>query len=231
MVDGGLFGGLFSGKGKEKKKKRSVEDAEQADQAPQEGAGLFSKKFKREKEDPNKALAVVEKADPEEPSAQGGRARSQRRASASVDDSPEKRQRTVFVGNVPSSATKKTLKRLFGQFGPIESVRFRSQPLDLQNKMPYHDTALTRRIAAVKGLTQSDRTQKAYVVFKAAEHAEKAMGLNMTELDGKHIMVDFAGAKSSNKDGAAVQYDPTMSVFLGNLPLDVEEEKIIEFFN
>ena len=231
MVHGGLFGGLFSGKGKEKKKKRSVEDAEQADQAPQEGAGLFSKKFKREKEDPNKALAVVEKADPEEPSAQGGRARSQRRASASVDDSPEKRQRTVFVGNVPSSATKKTLKRLFGQFGPIESVRFRSQPLDLQNKMPYHDTALTRRIAAVKGLTQSDRTQKAYVVFKAAEHAEKAMGLNMTELDGKHIMVDFAGAKSSNKDGAAVQYDPTMSVFLGNLPLDVEEEKIIEFFN
>ena len=231
MVDGGLFGGLCSGKGKEKKKKRSVEDAEQADQAPQEGAGLFSKKFKREKEDPNKALAVVEKADPEEPSAQGGRARSQRRASASVDDSPEKHQRTVFVGNVPSSATKKTLKRLFGQFGPIESVRFRSQPLDLQNKMPYHDTALTRRIAAVKGLTQSDRTQKAYVVFKAAEHAEKAMGLNMTELDGKHIMVDFAGAKSSNKDGAAVQYDPTMSVFLGNLPLDVEEEKIIEFFN
>ena len=176
------------------------------------------------------------------------RAKSQSEASASAasdargntgkrlgEDSLEKRQRTLFVGNLPGKMTKKSLKKLFREFGTIESVRFRSQPLDLENKMPYHDTALTRRIAAVKGLVNGERTQKAFVVFKTSEEAHKALALNMTKVQDKHVMVDFAGTRSSEKggenDSASVQYEPSMSVFLGNLPLDVEEEEIITLFN
>ena len=183
---------------------------------------LFKEKFK----------AVAATAEPEAEETPAPPARdSPSASSARRDDDPEKRRRTIFVGNVPSSLTKKALRKLFGQFGAIESTRFRSQPLNLENKMPYQDTALTRRIAAVKGLVHSERTQKAYVVYKTAEDAEKALQLNMTKVGDKHIMVDFAGTKSSSKEGAAVQYDPTMSVFLGNLPIDVEEEDIITFFD
>ncbi|QDZ18108.1 RNA-binding protein [Chloropicon primus] len=219
MVVGSLFAGLF-GSGSQKKEE-------------EKGNGLFSNdKYKRREKE---AAVVVEegaKKDVEE-AKKGGKARthSQRRASTSRDDLPEKRERTIFVGNVPSTITKKALKKVFSECGSIESVRFRSQPLNLENKMPYHDTALTRRIAAVKGMVQAERTQKAYVVFKAAEGAEKALQLNMTKVGDKHIMVDFAGAKSTNMDGAPVQYDPTMSVFLGNLPVDVEEEEVITFFH
>jgi nucleolar protein 12 len=61
----------------------------------------------------------------------------------------------------------------------------------------------------------------------------------MTKVQDKHVMVDFAGVKrgSSSRKGddynasGSVQYEPSMSVFLGNLPLDVEEEEIITLFN
>ncbi|KAL1789828.1 RNA-binding protein 34 isoform X1 [Sigmodon hispidus] len=37
-----------------------------------------------------------------------------------------KNERTVFVGNLPVTCNKKKLKSLFKEYGPIESVRFRS---------------------------------------------------------------------------------------------------------
>ena len=55
-----------------------------------------------------------------------------RRAQVKHEDSkprqinPETEARTVFVGNLPSSMKKKTLKQLFSKVGTVETVRFRA---------------------------------------------------------------------------------------------------------
>ena len=206
---------------KSTKKKRSGEEQEDGS-GKKKGAVDSGKKGEKDSGD---------RKDSESKASSSSASSPRKSRHSSKDDAPEKRQRTLFVGNVSSAVTKKALKRIFGEFGSVESVRFRSQPLNLEEKMPYQDTALTRRIAAVKGLVNAERTQKAYVVFKEEESAKKALALNMTKVEGKHIMVDFAGEKSTSRGGSSVQYDPAMSVFLGNLAVDVEEEEIIELFD
>lgn len=56
-----------------------------------------------------------------------------------------KLQRTVFVGNLPVSSTSKQLKKLFGAYGKVESVRLRSVPVKLDVKM-------TRKLAIATGV-------------------------------------------------------------------------------
>ena len=41
------------------------------------------------------------------------------------NEDPEKEARTVFVGNLPVSCKKQELKKIFGEYGKIEAVRFR----------------------------------------------------------------------------------------------------------
>ncbi len=41
---------------------------------------------------------------------------------------PEQEGRTVFVGNLPLTTEKKTLKNIFSEYGNIETIRFRSAP-------------------------------------------------------------------------------------------------------
>ncbi|MEQ2271148.1 hypothetical protein XENORESO_001340 [Xenotaenia resolanae] len=53
-----------------------------------------------------------------------------------------KMKRTVFVGNLPISCTVKTLRRLFRDKGPIESVRFRS--------VVREDPSMSRKEATIK---------------------------------------------------------------------------------
>ena len=48
----------------------------------------------------------------------------------------ERRERTVFVGNVPLDTTRKYLDKLFGKHGKVEKVWFRSIALDHQSKVP-----------------------------------------------------------------------------------------------
>ncbi len=198
-------------------------------------AGEGGEKEKRAREERKRSSTGATTGGSDAPEKGKGKGKRPHPVSSRVtrDDSPEKRQRTIFVGNVPATMTKKSVKRLFVPFGAVESVRFRSQPLNLEKKLPYQDASLARRVAAVKGseYVNAARTQKAFVVFKDAEDAKKAVALNMTEVEGKHILVDFAAANSKAEDGAAVQYDPALSVFLGNLATDVEEEEIIAFFH
>lgn len=66
-------------------------------------------------------------------------------------------------------------------------------------------------------LDNSRPTQNAYVVFRDKDAAESAVVANMQLVEGRHIRVDRLG-----EDGAAVEYDAATSVFLGNLPFDIE---------
>ncbi|XP_051676694.1 RNA-binding protein 34 isoform X5 [Oryctolagus cuniculus] len=56
-----------------------------------------------------------------------------------------KNERTVFVGNLPVTCNKKKLKSFFKEYGPIESVRFRSL-------IPAEGT-LSKKLAAIKNGT------------------------------------------------------------------------------
>eukprot|EP00741_Cyanophora_paradoxa_P000958 tig00000448_g926.t1 len=127
------------------------------------------------------------------------------------EEEADKNGRTVFVGNLAVSVTRKELKRMFGVYGEVESVRLRSI-VAAKEKMP-------RKVAFITGSFGAD-TCNAYVVFAQAEEAAAAQAHNGTLVAGKRLRVDLATA----------QKDPTRSVFVGNLPLDAEEDALWAFF-
>jgi len=141
--------------------------------------------------------------------------------------------RTIFVGNIPANAKKKALTTLFQTYGTIESVRYRSVPLK-------KDVILPRKAAVASGAVDPTRgSAHAYIIFtdiKSAQNAVKKQ--NMKEWLGQHLRVDFAAtaSKKSTTGGdkaeksADVKYDPTRSVFIGNLHLEAKDEELIRFF-
>lgn len=149
--------------------------------------------------------------------------------------------RTVFVGNLASATTKKRLKKHFEPYGAIESIRFRSHILKKDSRVP-------RRVAAAAGTVDDERgSHHAYIVFEDAASVSKALHENMKVLDDHHIRVDRAavngmrvkllGAKKGARAAAEligtshqVQYDVTRTAFVGNLPLQIEDEHLIRFF-
>lgn len=149
--------------------------------------------------------------------------------------------RTIFVGNISESTTKKKLKSHFERYGEVESVRFRSMMLVKDSKVP-------RRAAAASGTVDTERGSfHAYVVFESIQSVPKSLQENMKVLDGRHLRVDRAavnkmrvkllGASKGYRAAAElvsgshqVHYDVHKSVFIGNLPLTIEDEDLIRFF-
>eukprot|EP00049_Salpingoeca_infusionum_P007152 m.116205 g.116205 ORF g.116205 m.116205 type:complete len:539 (+) comp13601_c0_seq2:150-1766(+) len=129
----------------------------------------------------------------------------------------EKDRRTIFVGNLPAVVDKKDLQKHFKEFGRIESIRFRTMTL-LQHKLSKRDGVIRR---GEIGTQQS--SIHAYIVFEAQEAAKAAVQLNGTVFLERHIRVDRV---SSNP----VKFDPSQTVFVGNLPLDVTEESLYQAF-
>nr|XP_061843974.1 RNA-binding protein 34-like [Nerophis lumbriciformis] len=119
-----------------------------------------------------------------------------------------KAERSVFVGNLPLSCTKKTLRGLFKQDGAIESIRFRS--------MAPEDPSVSRKVAAIKRQAHPlKQSVNAYVVFQDQDGVAKALKRNGVELEKDvFIRVDRVGSTS---------HDHKRSVFVGNLPFDVKE--------
>ncbi|KAI8107415.1 hypothetical protein M9435_002445 [Picochlorum sp. BPE23] len=150
-------------------------------------------------------------------------------------------QRTVFVGNLSETITKKILKAHFQKYGTIESIRFRSMPLKEDSKVP-------RRVAAASGtIDESKGSFHAYIIFENKESVSQALQENMKVLHDRHLRVDRAavnkmrvkmvGAAKGSRAAAEmvsgshqVRYDVTKSVFVGNLPLQIEDEDVIRFF-
>lgn len=102
------------------------------------------------------------------------------------------------------------------RFGSIESVRIRSLAATADVKM-------SKALQVKAGKTDSSKgSVNAYVLFSAAEHADAAHALNMTKIDGQHIRVDRAAPPKDAKSAGSVHYDSRRSVFVGNLPRDVQ---------
>ncbi|KAG0348648.1 Nucleolar protein 12 [Podila humilis] len=134
-------------------------------------------------------------------------------------DSPERQERTAFVGNLSVTAMTsldfRSLKRMFSDHGVVESIRFRSIAFS---------ELLPRKIAFITGKLHPDRdVLNAYIVFKEKESVAKAVAaLNGKMFLGKHIRVDTV-------DGAK-NHQPKKSVFVGNLAFDAQEEQLWDFF-
>lgn len=120
--------------------------------------------------------------------------------------------RTVFVGNIPSTCTKKHIKQLFKQHGHVESIRLRSLRVTA-NDMPV-------KLAKKNHHLVEGSTFNAYVVMSSSLDAEKCLKANGTFFHGRHLRVDTLAKKKINHK----------SVFVGNLPFSADEEKVREAF-
>lgn len=123
----------------------------------------------------------------------------------------------MFVGNCPLSTDEKVLKRLFKEYGDVESTRFRCAP-------PADANARRRAIAITKNFNKKGYCHVGYVVFKEESAAQRALEKNGFVLDGHHLRVDIAAGDGSEK------YSSKKSVFIGNLPFDVNEDEIRTHF-
>jgi nucleolar protein 12 len=133
-------------------------------------------------------------------------------------DTPERKARTVFVGNLPVSCLEKEdgkkLRTKFSVHGKIETIRFRS--IGFSNSLP-------KRVAFQRGDFHPERdTLNAYVVYSNIDEAKAALSENATTFNEKHIRVDLAETSKN---------DMKRSVFVGNLPFDAKEEALWEFFS
>lgn len=129
----------------------------------------------------------------------------------------ESQSRTVFVGNLPLSSTKKTLRLLFKDKGPIETIRFRS--------LVREDPSMPRKVAAIMRKAHPQKQSiNAYVVFKEEQSVASALDRNGLELEPDlFIRVDRVSASDS--------HDHKRSVFVGNLPFDLKEAPLRRHFS
>jgi len=127
------------------------------------------------------------------------------------------------------------------RYGKIDSIRFRSMSVKEDVKVP-------KRAAAASGALDTEKGSfHAYIVFKDAVAVSKSLVENMNVLDDRHIRVDRAavnmlqvkvvGANKGTRaaaevlgSGHQVKYDIPRTIFVGNIPLQIEDEDLIQFF-
>jgi len=125
---------------------------------------------------------------------------------------------TVFVGNVPVNCSSKKLKKLFSQFGTVQSVR-------LRNLVPLH-TKRGKRLAFIKKeLHPLQKTVTAFVCFSDPMEAQSATSLNGCIYKEHHLRVDMAHDQNDE-----VKHDTKRSIFIGNLPFDANDDDVWKAF-
>jgi len=129
-----------------------------------------------------------------------------------IEESPERLERTLFVGNVALTVTKKTLRKIFNKFGELDSLRFRSF-IGVDAKTP-------RKVALIKKTFHAEcKSMNAYIVYKDKDSVGKALQCNGTVLEGLHLRVDRATTDKKT-------HKTKQSVFVGNLPFNVTDEAL-----
>jgi nucleolar protein 12 len=136
----------------------------------------------------------------------------------SVDD------RTIFVGNLPLTTTRKSLRSLFSPCGKVESTRLRSVATAGVKVAPEHkgNVALVKKASVqTNSIDQEARsTAQGYVVFADLSSVENALQYNNRMVEGHCIRVDRVDPTQ----------DPSRSVFVGNLPYQADEQSLREHF-
>ena len=190
---------------------------------------------------PKKAKAPA----PAKPAAAAPKPKAPKPAAAAAP-AREDEDRTVFVGNVPTEATKKQLRTFFKTFGAVATVRTRSLPTAGVKVDDAGNDALVKRVCAQKRLlSDAKRTMHAYVVFETADAAAgAARAANGAVWPGPaagaagaeaaayvageapevfHLRVDLASG--ARDDDAHLR-----TAFVGNAPRDLTEEGLRTLF-
>uniref|UniRef100_A0A915A9D1 RRM domain-containing protein n=1 Tax=Parascaris univalens TaxID=6257 RepID=A0A915A9D1_PARUN len=127
----------------------------------------------------------------------------------------EEKERTIFIGNAPTSATRKSIKKLFSKYGAIESVRLRS--------VWSGNTKLSKRIAVLKNdLSPKMHSLHFYVKFVNADSVKAALDMNGEKLDDHKLRVDSCTSKRN--------YDSQKTVFIGNVPFGTHDDDLCTHF-
>lgn len=190
-----------------------LEDEEEEEEKKEEGEEESEKEEKEESEN-------SEAAEDKEEEIKEDRKRAPKAKNVDLKNSElEKAEATVFVGNLTTeiindSKLKKQFKKLFEEFGKIQSVRFRS--IAFNENLP-------RKVAFIqKKLDSNNDFANAYIVFVNKLESLKALSLNGTIFHNHHLRVDHLThpLKEDNK----------RSIFIGNLDFQEKEESLWTFF-
>lgn len=122
----------------------------------------------------------------------------------------EDESKTVFCGNVPNdpNVTKSRIKDLFTQYGPVKSLRLRTE---------------NGSVIFSKKIKKYCKSFNAYIVFENEDDAKKSVELNGHKLVENHLRVNMANNKQS--------FTNKGTIFVGNLPFDAAEGDIHEYFS
>lgn len=154
----------------------------------------------------------------------------------------EVNRRTIFVGNLPLSTTRKTLAKLFADCGKIISTRIRnvaavgiSLPPELAGKQEW-----VKKISCnTKQFdTSAKRSISGYVVFENPDSVEIALQKNHTPVPDNDDDDPGNNHKKNTKneyrhirvDRVQATHDASRSVFVGNLPYHADEESLEAHF-
>lgn len=112
--------------------------------------------------------------------------------------------------------SRKYLEKLFGKYGTVQKIWFRSLALDKDSKIPHKAKIIRQQYGDQKD------NKNAYVLFSTKEEAASATKeLNQVVVGDKHIRVDLEGQDAN---------DFETSIFIGNLPYVVQEEELRAHF-
>ncbi|KAJ2497821.1 hypothetical protein GGH96_004821 [Coemansia sp. RSA 1972] len=135
----------------------------------------------------------------------------------SDESSKQKKQKTssepasLFVGNLPFSATVESMKDTFAQFGEVVDARIATDS----------STGRPRGFG--------------YVDFASEEARDKAMASDYVEIEGRQLRMDVATTKSNKREDGASSSNPTnppsKTLFMGNMSFHSTEDSIREAFS
>jgi nucleolar protein 12 len=130
--------------------------------------------------------------------------------------------RTVFIGNLPTDQTTKTIKALCQEFGEVDSIRLRSVPVAGTKVDEAGNQNLVKKVCTnSRKFGDQKGSFNAYVKFKDVESVAKALSANNRVLSGRHLRFDTA---------VPSKFDPKSSCFIGSLPHYTDEEELRKHF-
>ena len=220
-------------KKKKKKKKKEREESDSDDDSSSDGDESSSDgesdasppEETEEKDGPKKKKKRKEKKS-EDTSAAAAAAAAQEE---DEEDTDKNGDRTIFVGNLPPSTTRKSLATMFKPCGKVESTRLRSIAVEGVKLPPEKagDQNLMRKVCVNTKKVSTDtpkKTVQGYVVFVSADSVTEALKMNnqVIKADGMNLRLRVDRSKPS--------IDSTRSVFVGNLPYAADEASLRDHF-
>lgn len=216
---GGILAALHSTNTKQVKKKKKKSSASDKDEESENGdilGNLFTKDEDDEEEQEADVLPthfIVDKVTDVIVSKDEDVSKAKKKIE--IKETAERLERTLFVGNIALTVSKKTLKKIFIKFGEIENIRFRS--------FVGADPKVPKKVAIIKKTFHSEcKSMNAYIVYKSKESISKALLYNGTVVEGLHLRVDKASPEKKHENKHCL--------FIGNLPFNITEEVLHTHF-